>query len=104
MNNDTFLRYVEEKRTCEESRLDAAVSRGLFKAKNDSYDRNKFFLLAAASVFSFALCLLVNSIPAKNISENYYQNQHKNMTDSSEIINGYMIDITVNIKKYLGGE
>jgi len=104
MNKDSFLRYIENDRDCEQDRLDIAVNKGLHKAKNDRFDAKKLFMLAAASVFTFALCIAINLMPVSTVVETYYQNRQKIMPGSSEALNGYIKDISVNLKKYLGGE
>jgi hypothetical protein len=104
MNKDSFLRYIENDCDCEQGRLDRAVNRGLHKAKNDRLDAKKLFMLAAASVFTFALCINVNLMPLSTVVEKYYDNRQKIMPGSSEILNGYIKDIVSNLEKYLGGE
>jgi len=104
MNKDSFLRYVENDRDCEQDRLDIAVGRGLHRAKNDRFDSKKLFMLAAASLFSFAMCITVNLMPFTTVVEGYYRNRQKTMPGSYEILDIYIKDIAGNIKKYLGGE
>ncbi|MDR0497907.1 MAG: hypothetical protein LBH42_09855 [Treponema sp.] len=104
MNENSFLRYVEKTRDCEHDLLDAALKSGLHRVKNDRFDSKKLFMLAAASVFTFAMCLTVNLIPFTPVIEGYYRNRQKTMPVSSEVLNGYVKDITSNLDKYLGGE
>ncbi|GBU28225.1 hypothetical protein R84B8_01783 [Treponema sp. R8-4-B8] len=104
MNKDSFLRYIENDRDCEQNRLDIAVNRGLEKAKNDRFDSKKLFMLAAASVFTFAICIIVNLMPISTVVEGYYESRQKIMPGSSQILNGYVKDIVNNLKKNLGGE
>jgi hypothetical protein len=103
MNKDSFLRYVEKDRDCEGNHLDAAVNRGLHRAKNDRLDAKKLFMLAAAGIFTFALCVIVNLMPFSTAVERYYQNRQKAMPGSSEMLDGYFKDIAGNLEKYLGG-
>jgi len=104
MNKDSFLRYIENDRDCEQDRLDIAVNRGLRRAKDNRFDTKKMFMLAAASVFTFAMCFTVNLMPSSTIVEMYYQDRQKVMQGSSEALYGYIKDITGNLEKYLGGE
>jgi hypothetical protein len=109
MNKDAFLRYVENDRDCDQDRLDIAVHRGLRRAKNDRLDSKKLFMLAAAGVFTFALCIIVNVIPLSaapfsTVVERYYENRQKAMPGSSEMLDGYIKDIAGNLEKYLGGK
>jgi len=104
MNKDLFLRYVENDRDCEQDRLDIAVNKGLQKTKNDRFDTKKLFMLAAASVFTFAMCININLMPISTVVERYYESRQKIMPGSSEILDGYIKDIVSNLEKYLGGE
>ena len=104
MNKDLFLRCIENTRDCDKERLDSAVNRGLRRAKKDSIDTKKIFMLAAASVFTFVICITINLMPVSTVVERYYQNRQKIMPGSSEVLSGYIKDITINLKKYLGGE
>jgi len=104
MNKDLFLKCIENSRDCDQDQLDIAVNKGLRRANNDRFDTKKLFMLAAAGVFTFALCITVNLMPSSTIVERYYQNRQKTMPGSSEILNGYIKDITVNLEKYLGGK
>jgi hypothetical protein len=104
MNNDLFLKCIENNRDCNQNQLDAAVNRGLRRAKSDRIDTKKIFMLAAASVFTFAICITINLMPFSTVVEKYYQNRQKIMPGSSEVLIGYIKDITVNLEKYLGGE
>ena len=104
MNKDSFLRYIENDRECEQDRLDIAVNRGLQRAKNDRLDTQKILMLAAACVFTFAMCITVNLKPLKMAVEGYYLNWNKTMSGSMEILDGYINDIAGNLKKNLGGE
>ena len=104
MNNETFLRFIEKDRDCEPDRLDMAVNKGLHKIKNNRFCSKKVLKLAAACVFTFVMCITLNLMPVKTAVENYYQTWHKNMPNSAEILNDFIIDITANIYKHLGGE
>ena len=104
MNKDSFLRYIENNRDCEQERLDNAINRGLRMAKNDRFDPKKLFILAAASVFSFALCFIANLLPFPTLGERYYQSRQNIMPGSSEVLGGYIKDIANDLEKYLGGK
>jgi len=103
MNKESFLSYVENTRDCEESRLDAAVNKGLRKATNDRTDFRKVLMLAAASVFTVVMCFSVNLRPIKSAAEGYYQSRSAMMSDSSEMLDGYIKNIADTIVFYLGG-
>jgi len=104
MNKDSFLQYIENNRDCEQDRLDTAVNRGLHRGKNDRFDSKKIFILVAAGIFSFAMCITINLMPLSTVVEWYYESRQKIMPGSSEILNGYIKDIVSNLEKYLGGE
>jgi hypothetical protein len=103
MNKDLFLRYIENDRDCKQNRLNIAVNRGISMAKNDRFDTKKLLMLAAAGVFSFALCFTVNFKPFAAVAEEYCRNWHKTMPGIAEILDGYINDIAGNVNKYLGG-
>jgi len=90
MNKDVFLKCIENSRDCDQDQLDNAVNKGLRRAKNDRVDAKKIFMLAAASVFTFALCITINFLPLSAAVERYYQNWQKTMPGSSEVLNGYI--------------
>jgi hypothetical protein len=102
MNKESFLSYVENTRDCEESRLDAAVNKGLHKAKNDRTDFRKVLMLAAACVFTTVMCFSVNLQPIRLAAEGYYRSRSAMMSDSSEILDDYIKKITDTIVFYLG--
>jgi len=104
MNKDVFLKCIEDSRDCNHTKLDDAVNRGLRRAKNDRVDAKKVFMLAAASVFTFVLCITINLMPYSTVVERYYQNRQKIMPGSSKILNGYIKDITAHLEKYAGGK
>jgi hypothetical protein len=103
MNKDSFISYIENTRDCEETKLNAAVNRGLRKAKNDRTDFKKLLALAAACVFTLAVCFSVNLRPIKLAAESYCQSRSAMMPGSAEALEGYIKDITDTIKSYLGG-
>jgi hypothetical protein len=104
MNNDLFLRHIENSRDCDQARLNVAVNRGLRRAKNERIDTKKLFMLAAAGIFTFAICITINIMPFSTAFEGYYRNREKIMPGSSEMLNSYIKGITVNLEKYLGGK
>jgi len=103
MNKESFLSYVENTRDCEESRLDAAVNTGLRKAKNERTDFRKVLMLAAACVFTIVMCFSVNLRPIRSSAEGYYRSRSAMMSDSSEMLDGYIKNIADTILFYLGG-
>jgi hypothetical protein len=104
MNKDLFLRHIGNSRDCDQAQLDVAVNRGLRRAKNDRLDTKKIFMLAAAGIFTFTVCITINIMPFSTAVENYYRNRQKTMPGSSEALNSYITEITVNLEKYLGGK
>jgi hypothetical protein len=103
MNKETFLSYVDSTRDCEESRLDAAVNKGLYKAKNDRTDFRKVLMLVAACVFTVVICFSLNLRPIRSAAEKYYQSRSAMMSDSSELLGGYIKKIADTIVFHLGG-
>jgi hypothetical protein len=104
MNKDSFLRYIENDRGCEQDRLDIAVNRGLQRVKNDRFDSKKLFMLAAAGIFTFTMCIMVNLQPFTMFMERYSLNRQKTIPVNSETLDGYIKDIAGIFEKYLGGE
>ena len=104
MNEKEFLRHIENTRDCDEARLDAAINKGLRRAKGGQYDTKKFFLLAAAGVFTFAMCLMVNMGPFTRAVDSYYENWHRTKPGTAEVLDAYVRDINGFLEKYLGGE
>ena len=104
MNSEKFLHFINNNRDCKMEKLDLAVVAGLRRGKNDWLQPGKFITLAVACVFTFAVCVIINLTPVGLYMEGYYKNWHGNMPGSSEILNGYIIDITYSLKKHLGGE
>lgn len=104
MNSDSFFRYIEDNRDCDQSRLDTAVNKGLTRAKNDRVYGKKLLLLAAACALSIIMCITVNLRPFTNAVEVYRQNWHRAMPGTAEILDNYIKDMTGILEKYLGGE
>jgi len=102
MNKESFLSYVENTRDCEETMLDTAISKGLRKAKNERTDFRKVVMLAAACVFTAVMCFSVNLRPIRSLADGYYQSRSAMMSDSSEMLDGYIKNITDTIVFYLG--
>ena len=102
MNKDAFSRFIADNRDCGQLQLDAAINKGLNKAKNDILDLKKFFLLAAACVFTFVMCMSLVLNPLEEVSEMYYQNRHKTMPGSAEVLDGYINDIVSNFNRFIG--
>ena len=101
--NKEFLSYVESTRDCGEERLDAAINKGLYKAKNDRTDFRKLLMLAAACVFTLAVCLSINLRPIRSAADEYYQSRCAMMSGSSEVLDGYIKNIADTIIFYLRG-
>ena len=103
MNKDSFLSYVENTRDCGETMLDAAVDKGLRKAKNEQTDFRKILKLAAACVFMTVMCFSVNLRPIRSAAAEYYQSRSAMMSDISEVLDGYIKNMADTIVFYLGG-
>ena len=103
MNKDSFLRYLETDRDCEQDRLEIAVNRGFKRAVNDRIDTKKILMLAVAFVLTFAMCFTVSIRPVKTAVEDYYLNWNKSMSGNIKILDGYIVNITDSIQKHLGG-
>ena len=103
MNKDSFLWHVKSNRDCDTTLLDNAVNKGLSRAKSDTLDSGKLLRLAAACVFTLAICFMVTLNPFESLTERYYQNWQKSMPGTAEALDGYINDITYVLEKYLGG-
>ena len=104
MNKDSFLRHIESDRDCEKDRLDEAVKKGLSRAKGERFDSRKFLALAAACVFTLVMCFTVNLRPFRTAVDEYYRNWDKIPPGSVEALDGYITEISANVRRYLGGE
>ena len=103
MNKELFLQFVENNCNCKQDRLDIAINKGLQKAKNDRVDTRKILMLAFAFVLTFSMCFTVSIRPVKTAVEGYYLNWNKSMSGNIEIFDSYLVNITNNIVKHLGG-
>ena len=103
MNKDSFMQYIENTRNCDTALLDTAVKKGLSRAKSDRLDTGKIIKLAAACVFTMAMCFAVNLNPFEPLTERYYRNWQHTMPGTAEALEGYINDIANNLKRYLGG-
>jgi len=104
MSRERFLRFVESDRDCEQARLDGAVNKGLARAKGERLDSRKLLMLAAAGVFTLAMCFTVNLRPVKTAVDEYYRSWDKIPSGSVEALDGYIKEFAVNVRRYLGGE
>ena len=103
MTNDSFLRHINKNRDCNNALLDNAVSKGLSRAKSERLDSRKLLQLAAACVFTVALCFAVNLKPFESLTEKYRQNWIETMPGTAEALDGYINAIANSLEKYLGG-
>jgi len=104
MNKELFLQLVENNCDSKQDRLDIAINKGLQRARNDRVDTRKILTLAVAFVLTFSMCFTVNTRPLKMAVEGYYLNWNKTMSGNIEILDSYLVNITSNIKKHLGGK
>ena len=104
MNEKSFNQYVEKDRDCDNDRLDGAVKLGLARAKSERLDSRKLLMLAAASVFTVIMCFTVNLRPFRMAVEDYYRSWDKIPPGSVEVLDGYIKELAVNVRRYLGGE
>ena len=103
MNKDSFMQYIENTRDCDTTLLDTAVKTGLSRAKSDTLDSGKLLRLAAACVFTLAICFTVTLNPFESLTERYYQNWQKSMPGTAEALDEYINSIAYVLEKYLGG-
>ena len=104
MNKDSFIQYVKKDRDCDKDRLDGAVNKGLVRAKSERFDTKKLLMLAAASVFTLVMCFTINLRPVKMAVDDYYRSWDKIPPGNIEMLDGYLKELAVNVKRYLGGE
>lgn len=100
MSHDAFLRFVERNRGCEDGKLDAAVNKGLRRAKAQGgrVDSRKIFMLAAASVFTLSVCFTAHLRMFETASERYYRNRSESMPGAGAALEVYMKDIANTIE------
>ena len=104
MNEVSFNKYVEKDRDCDKDRLDRAVKKGLARAKSERFDTKKLIMLAAAGVFTVIMCFTVNLRPVKMAVEDYYRSWDKIPPGNVEVLDGYIKELAINVKRYFGGE
>ena len=104
MNEVSFNKHIEKDRDCNQDRLDEAVNKGLTRAKSERLDSRKLLRLAAASVFTLIMCFTVNLRPVKMAVDEYYRGWDKIPPGSVEVLDGYLNELAVNVRRYLGGE
>ena len=104
MNNDSFLRHIENSRDCEQDRLDKAVNLGLRRAMDDRLSFNKLLMLAASCLITFAISAVLYLTPLKISIDEYNLNKHKTMSNNMEILGGYISDITNNFLRNPEGD
>jgi hypothetical protein len=85
------------------SPLTPSANKGLRKAKNEQTDFKKVLMLVAACVFTVVMCFSVNLRPIRLAAEGYYRSRSAMMSDSSELLNGYIKNLADTILFYLGG-
>jgi hypothetical protein len=102
MNENSFLKHIENTRDCGASDLDTAVQKGLNRAKRDRLDSRKLLKLAADSVFTLAVCFMVSLEPFGSLAKKYYQNWNHMMPGVAEALDGYIKIIADNLFLFLG--
>ena len=80
-----FETFVESVRDCDESQLEAAVQRGIRKAKNDRIDLRKVLSLAASFLATAALLIFTYKSPSQ-LADRYALNTAFIYQQASEII------------------
>ena len=103
MNKEQFLQLIESDCNCNQDCLEIAVNRGFKRAVDDKVDIKKILTLAVAFVITFSMCFIVSIRPVKTAVEGYYLNWNKSMSGNIEIFDSYLVNITNNIEKHLGG-
>ena len=103
MNKDSFLWHVKSNRDCDTTLLDNAVNKGLSRAKSERLDSGKLLKLAAACVFTLAMCFAATLKPFESLTEMYYQNWQKTMPGTVGALDDYINSIAYVLDKYLGG-
>jgi predicted RNase H-like nuclease len=99
---DAFLKFVEASRDCEDTKLDAAVNAGLRRARaqRGRVDSRRILMLAAASVFTVAMCFTVNLRLFKTASEAYYESRQKTMPGAGAALDAYIKTMTDKIEAF----
>ena len=104
MNSDEFLRCIEKSRDCDSALLDAALNRGIARAKHKSYDGRKMLALAAAAAFTLAVIFTANVLPFAGAADNYYRNRYNAIPENAETLANYVKELAANYRNYRGGE
>jgi hypothetical protein len=104
MNKDVFMWHIENTRDCGMAALDAAVKKGISRARSDKFDSGKLFKLVAASVFTLAVCFVVNLKPFESLAERRHQNWNNMAPGTADVLDGYIRNIADSFYKYLGGK
>lgn len=103
MTEEELARFAADTGGCEEAPLDAALRKGIFRAKNDRLDSRKLLRLAAACVVTAALCLGVKLGALQSVSGEYHRFRNESIPGGGEALSGYIKDMTENFTGYLGG-
>ncbi len=99
MNNKLLKQHIEKTRSYNSVLLDAAVSKGIRRAKGDQLDFKKLFGLGVACLIVAVLCISVNTMPIKIMTENYFQNRYEIISDSGKALEEYINHFTSNVNE-----
>ncbi len=101
MNNDEFLKHIEETRMCNSDLLDNAINMGIKNALNNRLDTKKIFYISASAVLTFALCYTISFMPLETYLNNHFEKKSELISDTakdyglylSEYIHKNLIDL-----------
>ena len=101
--SELFLKYIEGSRDCDAALLNAAVKKGMLRAKDDTFDYRKLVGLAAACVATVFLCFAANTEPVKSAASDFIHDGSSMTELGSVTLFEYLNDMVNSIKDYLGG-
>ena len=99
---EQFVRYVKETRDCAAGQIDAAMRKGIDRAKNDKLSPSKLFRLAAACAATAALCFALYAMPLAEVTGTRPDNGFMTR-ENVEALSEYTRTLADTVIRYLGG-
>lgn len=100
MNDERFTAYVESDSRVNEALLDAAMARGLARAKRKTVDPRRLTALAAACVFAVSVCFTLNLPAVKVAADSYFPVRNPVLAEASPILKSRIVEISKTIETF----
>ena len=93
MNQDQFQKFIEQTRDCDGPSLDAAVRKGVLRARREVWDFRKMVNLGIGAATAAMLCFASTLEPVTTAALNGLAD-HSFVTESgAEIVQGHFVDL-----------